>query len=1089
MNAPRTSASNGDGLHSAQQRTDHGLRLFQEVTRQRACEVLFNETGHRRFLIADEVGLGKTRVARGVIRTLHDRRSRRAATVVVYIAANMEIARQNLRILRFTDEPHDLPTRPTLLPLALSAVRASGIHVLGFTPQTSLQVKRGTGVVQERALLLRMLGPIWSARVNWETLELFRVTASAQTFEQKVDEIKPRNIDASIAKRFRRAVASEPELQQTFRTLRRTLVTTGTLNAEQRRHRNALIARLREHLAAASIDGLRASLIILDEFHRFREILDEALQPSTLAHRLIANTPTLLLSATPYRMDAAKHELEAQESLLALLRFLFNDGPEVRQVQGGFAELAFALGTVRTDTAEQREYSLERVRQAKTMLENLLTQVMSRYERPQSDPFDPPLPPLALEPEDVSAYLALQRAVDLAATWTKLHSRATVEFWKSAPYLVNFMRGYRIKQTLAAALSDRRHRRRVAASLASAKNAQLHWRDVEHYRKVVAPNPRLRLLEELALVHGQWRALWVPPTLPPYTPTGPFEEVHRAGATKLLVFSAWRVVPSAVAALVGYEAERRAAGNEANTPDARKRRSSRRLLALRYDERNDRPQGTTTLALVYPSKTLAQAVDPYRVARDRGTTAELTAVLADARATCRGLARDLADLADGSRPDPRWYWAAPMLLDVDGGVNVRALLADARHGLRASWRSQAGDTGLDANLGLARAVLHGTVSLGAQPRDLATVLAHIAVGGPATCALRSLQRLDPAADSSELIAAAARIGWSLRTLFNRPDATAIVRSRRRRQRRTSDDAYWRDVVRYCCQGAVQGVLDEYLALVDEELAQPSESATHRVRRVAEAVTRAIELQSLRIEVDDPKSDQHPFRTRTLSSRFAAAFGAAITEDAASIHPEVVRQTFNSPFWPWVLVTTSVGQEGLDFHRYCHALVHWNVPATPVELEQREGRVQRYKSHAVRRSLARNHGAQALAHPDPWAELVRLGRDGAPADDAGFQPEWIAGGNDAVHLQRYVPVLPFSRDEQRWAAVRRARVYYRLVLGQPHPDELVEVLMENLPEQLAHELADELRLDLRPRPQVPSGSASTINGHTAGRAMRTGSSAS
>jgi hypothetical protein len=29
-----------------------------------------------------------------------------------------------------------------------------------------------------------------------------------------------------------------------------------------------------------------------------------------------------------------------------------------------------------------------------------------------------------------------------------------------------------------------------------------------------------------------------------------------------------------------------------------------------------------------------------------------------------------------------------------------------------------------------------------------------------------------------------------------------------------------------------------------------------------------------------------------------------------------------------------------------------------------------------------------------------------------------------------------------------------VLGQPHPDELVEVLMENLPEQLAHELVDE-----------------------------------
>ena len=102
----------------------------------------------------------------------------------------------------------------------------------------------------------------------------------------------------------------------------------------------------------------------------------------------------------------------------------------------------------------------------------------------------------------------------------------------------------------------------------------------------------------------------------------------------------------------------------------------------------------------------------------------------------------------------------------------------------------------------------------------------------------------------------------------------------------------------------------------------------------------------------------PFTRKTLSSRFAAAFGAAMTEEAAGIHPEVVRRTFNSPFWPWVLVTTSVGQEGLDFHRYCHSVVHWNIPATPVELEQREGRVQRYKSHSVRRNLAAKHGHAA-----------------------------------------------------------------------------------------------------------------------------------
>ena len=68
--------------------------------------------------------------------------------------------------------------------------------------------------------------------------------------------------------------------------------------------------------------------------------------------------------------------------------------------------------------------------------------------------------------------------------------------------------------------------------------------------------------------------------------------------------------------------------------------------------------------------------------------------------------------------------------------------------------------------------------------------------------------------------------------------------------------------------------------------------------------------------------------------------------------ESVSNAFNSPFWPFVLTSTSVGQEGLDFHLWCHAVVHWNLPANPVDLEQREGRVHRYKGHAIRKNLAR-----------------------------------------------------------------------------------------------------------------------------------------
>jgi hypothetical protein len=54
--------------------------------------------------------------------------------------------------------------------------------------------------------------------------------------------------------------------------------------------------------------------------------------------------------------------------------------------------------------------------------------------------------------------------------------------------------------------------------------------------------------------------------------------------------------------------------------------------------------------------------------------------------------------------------------------------------------------------------------------------------------------------------------------------------------------------------------------------------------------------------------------------FALRFGDIRTEER-QISQDVVRTMFNSPFRPFVLASTSVGQEGLDFHPWCHRLLH------------------------------------------------------------------------------------------------------------------------------------------------------------------------
>src|SRR6185503_10353426 len=73
----------------------------------------------------------------------------------------------------------------------------------------------------------------------------------------------------------------------------------------------------------------------------------------------------------------------------------------------------------------------------------------------------------------------------------------------------------------------------------------------------------------------------------------------------------------------------------------------------------------------------------------------------------------------------------------------------------------------------------------------------------------------------------------------------------------------------------------------------------------------------------------------------------------------LRRAFNSPFWPHVLATTSLGQEGLDFHVWCRQLLHWDLCSSPLDLEQREGRIQRFGGLSVRTALAETLRTQTL----------------------------------------------------------------------------------------------------------------------------------
>src|SRR5690242_2973579 len=127
-----------------------GLKDFQRATVDYVFSRFYGPNPTRRFLVADEVGLGKTLVARGVIaRTIEHLRGKDRIDIV-YICSNADIARQNIQRLRIPGcADAARATRLTLLPLNMDDLRRNRINFVALTPATSFEQTGGGGRIDE----------------------------------------------------------------------------------------------------------------------------------------------------------------------------------------------------------------------------------------------------------------------------------------------------------------------------------------------------------------------------------------------------------------------------------------------------------------------------------------------------------------------------------------------------------------------------------------------------------------------------------------------------------------------------------------------------------------------------------------------------------------------------------------------------------------------------------------------------------------------------------------------------------------------------------------------------------------------------
>jgi len=1006
-----------------------------------------------RFLVADEVGLGKTLVARGVIaRALEHLEDRVERVDFVYVCSNAAIAHQNVARLNVLGRNgFALASRLTLLPTQVAGLRRHRVNFVSFTPGTTFNLKSRSGVMLERSLLYRVLRE--GSFDDQGLLHLLQGPAGRSGWEGAALRWNY-PIDADLAQSFLTEVLQDETLcGRIHETCERFHLYRDNVPWTDSNPRYELVGALRQRLARVCLHALKPDLVVLDEFQRFRNLLREDDPTSELAQALFdyPGVRVLLLSATPYKMLSLDHEQHDDHypDFLRTLRFLLGSDAAVSDVRDDIEEFRRALFEL--DPA--RPEGASRSRDA---LRSRLQRVMCRTERVSSTirqdaMLREPLRPAPLLPSD----LLHARLVDGVSR--QVGARDAIEYWKSTPYAVNLMKGYEMRRRMDALPAGGKSE--LAALLHAHDEQLLHHRQFESYSEVEPANPRLRVLFADTLDRGLWRVLWMPPSLPSWRPEGPFAAVD--GVTKSLVFSAWNVVPDAIASLCSFEAERRAV-TEFPRPVSHSQLYDTVKPLLRFSESDGRLTGMSALLLLYPSPSLASLVDPVGLSLEQHELPGLETILHQVELRVAAVLAALVSGAESAgRADERWYWAAPALLDAENYRAVPAWLT--------SWGS-GGESGDEPGSSFRDHVsLLGSVSrdpdslgLGRPPDDLARVLARLALASPAVCALRSLRRLAPSLewDAQPLLSAAATVGSGFRTLFNVPESIAILRGD------DASDRYWLLAVEHGLHGNLAALLDEQAHVLSESLGVADADPAVRVASIAAELRSSLSIRTSQLHLDEFRSrpDAGAIDTSTfgLRCRFALRFGE-MKDEKGEARAETVRSAFNSPFRPFVLASTSVGQEGLDFHLWCHAVVHWNLPSNPVDLEQREGRVHRYKGHAVRKNVARELGRAVLAErwsegSDPWRVLFEEARARRGSDLLTF---WLFETEGGATIERRVPLLPLSKDGMQLERLKRGLALYRLVFGQPRQEDLLAHLGERLSPEQIDQVVAEWRIDLSP----------------------------
>ena len=184
-------------------------------------------------------------------------------------------------------------------------------------------------------------------------------------------------------------------------------------------------------------------------------------------------------------------------------------------------------------------------------------------------------------------------------------------------------------------------------------------------------------------------------------------------------------------------------------------------------------------------------------------------------------------------------------------------------------------------------------------------------------------------------------------------------------------------------------------------------------RCGDEERRLILEELVRIDTGDHSAaeDEHD-RDDDTEGRTLANVGLCSGSTKMDVRVRRMR-TFNTPFFPDVLVCSEVMGEGVDLHRFCRHVIHHDLAWNPSDIEQRTGRIDRLGCKA--------EGRHAIVS--------------------------------------YLPYLGGAADERQFRVMRDREQWFQVVMGQQAVAELIDAETAEKAAPLPPALVASLAFDL------------------------------